>query len=183
MQQPSDPGDRFAGVSERNTADSLLRTAQQHHVALSGMADTKASILITVSSIVLTLAIGKLGDQSLRLPLAMLVVFTLVALFLAILAVLPGYRRALPDEGRLPPGFNLFFFGHFHALPRARYLDEVAAVLRTPGGPYAAWANDIYSLGCYLAHRKYRYLRYSYLFFLTGFVLATLTQGLRLLLG
>jgi hypothetical protein len=37
-------------------------------------------------------------------------------------------------------------------------------------------ANDIYSLGTYLAHHKYRYLRGSYLSFLTGFVLASVVQ-------
>ncbi len=36
-------------------------------------------------------------------------------------------------------------------------------------------------LGVYLAHHKYRYLRYSYLFFLAGFVLACVEQGWRLL--
>ena len=44
----------YAAVPERNTGDALLRTTQQHHVALSTMADTKANIIITVSSIVLT---------------------------------------------------------------------------------------------------------------------------------
>jgi hypothetical protein len=47
-------------VPERNTGDVILRTTQQHHVQLSVMADTKANILITVSSIILTLILGKI---------------------------------------------------------------------------------------------------------------------------
>jgi hypothetical protein len=37
-------------------------------------------------------------------------------------------------------------------------------------------ARDLYSLGYYLAHYKYRYLRLAYLFFLAGFVLASVVQ-------
>jgi hypothetical protein len=43
-------------------------------------------------------------------------------------------------------------------------------------------AADLYSLGTYLSRHKYRYLRYSYLCFLTGFVLACSVQALQLLL-
>jgi hypothetical protein len=170
----------FADIPERGTTDNLLRTTQQHHVVLSSMADTKANIIITVSSIVLTLALGRVGDPTLRLPVLTLTAFTLVALLLAILAVLPKYRPPKLIDGKLPPGFNLMFFGHFAQLPRQRYLAEVSRALAKDGSPYAFWAGDIYSLGSYLAHHKYRYLRLSYLFFLAGFVLACLERGWQL---
>ena len=48
---------------------------------------------------------------------------------------------------------------------------------------YETMARDLYSLGYYLAHFKYRYLRWSYLFFLAGFVIATLLQLWRLVVG
>ncbi|MGA9422594.1 MAG: Pycsar system effector family protein [Rhodanobacteraceae bacterium] len=167
----------FADIPERGTADNLLRTAQQHHVVLSSMADTKANIIITVSSIVLTIALGRLEDPALRLPVLTLTAFTLVALLLAILAVLPKYRPPKLPDGELPPGFNLVFFGHFAQLSRTRYLAEMSRALASDGSPYATWSRDIYALGWYLAHHKYRYLRYSYLFFLAGFVLACLERG------
>ena len=171
----------FARIPERNTGDNLLRTAQQHHVALSGMADTKANIIITVSSIVLTLSLGRMNDPDLRVSVLILAGFTLVALLLAILAVLPKYRPLKLKDGEIPPDFNLLFFGHFAELPRERFLTEMARALQPDGSPYATWANDVYSLGVYLAHHKYRYLRYSYLFFLAGFVLASAEQAWRLL--
>ena len=73
------------------------------------------------------------------------------------------------------------FFGHFAELPRERFLLEVSRALQPDGSPYANWAKDIYALGTYLAHHKYRDLRYSYLFFLAGFVLACAEQFWRLL--
>ena len=103
MDEQLSPAGAFARIPERNTGDNLLRTAQQHHVALSGMADTKANIIITVSSIVLTLALGRMGDPELRVSVLILAAFTLVALLLAILAVLPKYRPIKVGADPLPP--------------------------------------------------------------------------------
>lgn len=181
MSDDAKPPLTYSQVPERSTADNVLRTAQQHHVQLSAMADTKANIIITVTSIVLTLSLGRLADPALRLSVLILASFTLIALLLAILAVLPKYRPLRLKGDELPPNFNILFFGHFAELPRERYLAEINKVLMPDGSPYKTWASDIYSLGIYLSHHKYRYLRYSYMFFLTGFVLACLVQGWQLL--
>jgi hypothetical protein len=182
QRNPADIEDLFAQVTERNTADVMLRTTQQHHVSLSAMADTKASIIITVSSIVLTLTLGKFDQPELRTSVVTLTVFTLLALLLAILAVLPKYRPLNLKTTELPVHFNLLFFGHFAELQRERFLAEIAKTLKPNGSIYKMMAKDIYSLGSYLAHHKYRYLRFSYLSFLTGFIAASLEQLWRLLL-
>jgi hypothetical protein len=166
----------FTGVPERNTGDAILRTTQQHHVQLSQMADLKANIIITVSSIVLTMTLARVDDPALRASAITLIVFTTLALLLAILAVLPKYRPLRLRTETLPPQFNLLFFGHFAELSRERFLAEIAQSMKPDGSVYEAMAKDIYSLGYYLAHHKYRYLRLSYLFFLSGFILASLAQ-------
>jgi len=181
MPTPEEIAALYAQVPERNTGDAILRTTQQHHVSLSTMADTKANIIITVSSIVLTLSIGKLDQPELRTSVIVLMGFTLLALLLAILAVLPKYRPFRLTTVELPPNFNLLFFGHFAELTRERYLAEIARTMKPDGSIYSAMANDIYSLGYYLAHHKYRYLRLSYLCFLAGFMLASLMQLWRLI--
>jgi hypothetical protein len=169
----------FAAVPERSSGDHLLRLVQQHHVQLSTMADTKANIIITVSSIVLTLVLGRMQDPEFRAGMIVLAVFTLIALLLAILAVLPKYRRTTRISGPLPPEFNVLFFGHFAGLDRERFLAEVAQKMM-PGVAYETVVRDVYSLGTYLAHYKYPYLRLSYLFFLAGFVLACVVQAIHL---
>lgn len=180
MDEPSSVSEAFSRIPERNTGDAMLRTAQQHHVVLSSMADTKANIIITVSSIVLTLSLGRIGDTDLRPAVQTLAAFTLISLFFAILAVLPKHRSLRVGSGDFPENFNLLFFGHFADLPRERFLREIAAAMKPDGSVYETMANDLYSLGWYLAHRKYRYLRYSYLFFLAGFVIACVEQAWRL---
>ncbi len=170
----------FASVPERSAADHLLRLVQQHHVQLSMMADTKANIIITVSSIILTLALGHAVDAEYRLAMAVLGVFTLIALLLSILAVLPKYRNFAQFEGRLPPQFNILFFGHFASLDQDRFLRELADAMR-PSRPYETVARDVYGLGRYLAAHKYPWLRLSYLFFLSGFVCACAIQAVHII--
>ncbi len=172
----------YAAIPERNTGDVILRTAQQHHVALSSMADTKASIIITVSSIVLTISLGRMGDPALRASVLTLTGFTLAALLLAILAVLPKYRplRLKPGQA-LPPHFNLLFFGHFAELDQERYLREMSERLKPDGSVYLSMAKDVYSLGSYLSHHKYRYLRLSYICFLTGFIASVVIEAAHLM--
>lgn len=177
-------GDRepFYGILGRNTADYSIMAAQRHHVMLSHMADTKANIIITVSSIVLTIALGRMNDPELRVSMLTLAGFTLVALLLAILAVLPKYRpMRLKDPTQLPPHFNIMFFGHFSEVSREQFNRLWADALRTDAAVYENLCNDLYSIGLYLARHKYRYLRWSYLFFLGGFLVAATEQAIAML--
>jgi len=165
----------YAALPERNTGDVLLRTMQQHHVALSTMADTKANILITVSSIILTLVLGKMNEPVLRGAMLTLAGFVLIALLLAVVSILPKYRPLrIEKDAALPANFNLLFFGHFAELPRDRFLIEIADKLKPDGSVYETMARDVYGIGFYLAHYKYRFLRLSYLFFLGGFLCSCL---------
>ena len=67
-------------------------------------------------------------------------------------------------------------------ISRERYLEEVAKRMRADGSAYTLMANDLYSLGYYLAHYKYPYLRWAYIFLLSGFVVAGLTEATLLLI-
>lgn len=167
---------RFSRVAGRNTADYMMRTAQQHHVQISVMADTKANIMITVSSIILTLSLAQLDDSRMRAALLTLCGFTLISLLLAILAILPKFGKVELEGEALPPGFNLLFFGHFTAMDRDRFLDQLAHVLEKDERIYEALARDVYSIGVYLDRWKYRYLRWSYLFLLSGFVVTSIVS-------
>jgi hypothetical protein len=172
--------DPFLGILGRNTADYSIMSAQRHHIQLSRMADAKANIIITVSSIVLTISMGRLNDPELRLSMVTLAGFSMAALLMAILAVLPKYRPLrLEDPTKLPSHFNIMFFGHFAEIPRDQFCRLWADALRTDAAVYENWTNDLYSMGIYLARHKYRYLRFSYVFFLTGFLVAAVELAVR----
>jgi hypothetical protein len=160
------------GVQARPSADSLLRTAQQHHVTLSVMADTKASLLITISSIVLTIALSRAGDPNLRPALLTLASACLLSLLLAVIAVLPTF--APQKKGGSP---NLLFFGYFGRMPEQEFVEEIAEVLRSDALIYETAIRDIHGLGAYLYRKKYRFLRFAYVALLVGFLLATVVEA------
>ena len=171
-------------VQARNTVDVILRTTQQSHTQISVMADTKANIVITISSIVLTLTLSRMGDPTIRPAILTLTAFTLGALLLAVLTVLPQFHRVENREGEeLPQDFNLLFFGHFTTLSLERYQGEMRKILKDDGEIYDAAIKDIYEQGQYLQTKKYAYLRYSYLSLLIGFVAAFLIQVGSIALG
>lgn len=161
----------FGALRSRPTLDYALRTVQQTQTQLSAMADTKASIMITVCSIVLTVGLTRFQDPILRWPVVLLTGATLLSLLFAILAVMPATGFPQTRDGSIDasaPWFNLFFFGHFAELPRERFEEMLAEVGRDDARIYAMLARDIYGQGLVLARKKYRMLRWSYASFLIG---------------
>jgi|SRR5687767_733820 len=167
--------ERFSDVRPRPSVDHLLRTVQQHHVHLSALADTKAGLIITISSIVLTIALSRAGDPQLRAALLTLAVACLLALLLAIFAVLPTFAPSRGAKGGAVRR-NLLFFGHFAALTEEEFLDEMEKVITDDTLLIESALRDIYALGVYLYRKKYRLLRMSYVALVTGFILATLVE-------
>lgn len=169
-----EPRQRFGNVKPRSSVDNLLRTIQQHHVQLSLMADTKASILITISSIVVTIALSNSAKPQLRPALLTLAAACLFSLLLAVIAILPNFR---PRGAAGQPGRrNMLFFGHFATMSEDDYMAEIERALENDAILYETAVRDIHSLGVYLYKKKYRFLRFAYVSLITGFVLATIVE-------
>lgn len=161
-------------VRPRVLLDTMLRTAQQHHVQLSAMADTKASILITISSIVLTIALSRAEDPVLRPALLTLAAASLLSLLLAIIAVLPTFAPRAIHRGEMRR--NLLFFGHFGEMSEQEYLRQMEPLLHSDTLIYEAMLRDLYGIGSYLYRKKYRFLRFAYVALLAGFIFATAVE-------
>ncbi len=158
-------------VRPRVHLDTMLRTAQQHHVQLSAMADTKASILITISSIVLTIALSRASEPILRPALLTLAAASLLSLLLAIVAVLPTFAPRAVHRGEARR--NLLFIGHFGELSEQEFLRQMEPILHSDTLVYEAMLRDLYGIGSYLYRKKYRFLRFAYVALLAGFIIAT----------
>lgn len=172
------PAGTFAEIRSRGTLDYALRTIQQTQNQMASMADTKASIMITVCSIVSTIGITRFDMATHRWPLLILIVGVLTALLFALLAVLSSLAAPRTVDGSLDvesASFNLFFFGHFANLPRHRFEAMLADVAQEDARIYAMLARDIYGQGIVLARRKYRMLRWSYVVFFAGMLATALS--------
>ena len=155
-----------------NEVNYLLQQTRAHHAQLSSMADLKANMLLTMASIVVTLAAPQAMKAGSQLPLLVLIGFSLLTILLAAYAVMPKvpFRPGAnhPPVNLQDPRFNLLFFGDFTSLTYAQFETEMERVMNDPSLTYEAQVREIYTLGCYLAHKKYRYLRLAYTTFIVG---------------
>jgi hypothetical protein len=146
-----------------------MRAVHFHHVQLSSMADMKANMLLTMSSVVLTLCLPQVVRYNHLWPLYILIGFCLLTICLAAYAVMPKLPPAnLPPPDPLDPSFNILFFGDFTRLSQAQFEASMEEILNDPSRAYGAQVREIYLLGTFLAKKKYRFLRLGYLSFITG---------------
>ena len=159
----------------RNAVDNIFRLNHVNQTRLSLMADAKANIMITVASVVFSIAIANLDNELMRWPLLTFALGCFFSLIFAIFAIIPktDYPKDVTgDIDRKSPIFNPLFFGHFAHLPIDEYKDDYAETLMTDDSVYDALAGDIYGQGKVLALRKYKFLKWSYMSFLLGMISA-----------
>ena len=171
-----DDNNPFSKVPEDRTAvDNILRVNHGNQMRLGLMADAKANIMITVASVVFSVAIANLDNELVKWPLLTFAFGCFFALLFAIFAIIPktDYPKDVTgDIDRKSPIFNPLFFGHFAHLPIDEYKDDYAETLMTDDSVYDALAGDIYGQGKVLALRKYKFLKWSYMSFLLGMISA-----------
>ncbi|HEY4149751.1 MAG TPA: Pycsar system effector family protein [Chitinophagaceae bacterium] len=159
--------------------ETMFRISSANHQRLSDMADNKAHIMITTTSIILSVVLSvllrKLEDNPyLIFPTVLLLIICVVTMVFSILATRPS----------IPPGrftqqdieqkkVNLLFFGNFYRMSYNEYLDGMKAMMNDRDFLYGSLIRDVYSQGVVLG-RKYRLLRIAYSVFMFGIVAAVL---------
>jgi len=160
--------------------DHFLRQTRVHHVQLSAMADVKANMMLTVASVVLTFSVGYLTDPAFQWASLTLIMFCMATIIAAIYSTMP--RVSAPPKpgksGATDPNANPLFFGTFVHMSYEDYCDTIEHALNDPNETVELMVREIYTLGCFLAHRKYRYLRWAYLIFLVGLLTSGFVQAL-----
>jgi hypothetical protein len=151
--------------------DHMMRQTRSHHQELSSMADLKANMLLTVASVVITLAATRIAAPELRWAILVLLPFCLITIGLSAYATMPAAYTAGGGRNQPRPGdagFNLLFFGHFSQMSYDDYSTAMEALMNDPSRTYEAQLREVYTLGLFLATKKYRALRMAYLSFITG---------------
>jgi len=162
--------------SER-AVSTVFRIVAQSQNNLSQMADSKANILISVNSIILSIVIGTvfkdlLTDSNLQIPVIILVTVCVLAIVFSILATRPNVTSGtFTKEDIANKKTNLLFFGNFHKMGYPDYDWAMTELLSDKNYLYSSMIKDTYFLGIVLA-KKYRYLRIAYNIFMYGLILA-----------
>lgn len=175
--------DKAKGSRPDRGIETMFRTTSHNHVMLSQMVDNKASILITINSIILSLIVSVLirkleENPNLVLPTVLLVGVCLATMVFSILASRPNVSSGkFTKEDIRNKRTNLLFFGNFHAMDFDDYYWGMNEMMKDGEYLYGSMIKDVYYLGRVLG-KKYQYLRIAYSIFMYGFVIAILAFGI-----
>jgi predicted metal-dependent HD superfamily phosphohydrolase len=172
--------------TERGIA-TVFRIMAQNQANLSQMADSKANILISVNSIILTIIISTLftkleTNSNLQIPVILLVTVCVTAIVFSILATRPNVTSGtFTKEDIANKKTNLLFFGNFYKMNLPDYDWAMTEMLNDKNYLYSSIVKDNYFLGIVLA-KKYRLLRIAYNIFMYGLIIAMLAFALAFIL-
>ena len=172
--------------SERGIS-TVFRIVAQNQNNLSGMADSKANILISVNSIILSIIVSTLSTKiqenpNLLIPFILLVLVCVTAIVLSILATRPNTNHGTFTQDDIKQKkTNLLFFGNFYKMSLPDYDWAMQEMLGDRDYLYSSITKDNYFLGVVLA-KKYRFLRYAYNVFMYGLVITMLAFAVAIMI-
>lgn len=150
---------------------TFFRAIYRNHINLSAIADTKANIMISVNSILISVLITFLSYRNIAetqpMILVPVIVFLVVGLSSLVFAVLSARPKITSNKNNKK--INIAFFGSFVHLTEEAYQKKMHEVLSDGSLLYSNMVNDLYYLGKVL-DRKYRYLSIAYNIFMLGLV-------------
>ncbi|MEM8975670.1 MAG: Pycsar system effector family protein [Pseudomonadota bacterium] len=156
-----------------NHAIHLVRTAQTQTLALSSMADNKASILIGATFVVFSMSVTQLFGNGVTWSVMALTATAFFSALFAVLSVIPSVPKAPEDRAH----FNYLFFGHYVSMDSTEWADEMLNRFETDESLYRTMLKDIHQGGQVLARKKYKYLNYAYRTFVGGVFITWLVFG------
>lgn len=155
--------------------DHMLRQTRMNLVAFSQMADTKANIILSLASVLLSLSLTQITNPSLTLSIAGLDLFLLITVFFALLTVIGKIKVFDRRKHSVnDPDYSPLFFGNYGDIPYEEYARNFEETMNDPDATYEILVKDIYFAGAYLLRTKYRYIRLAYLCFFTGLIVSTI---------
>ncbi|MBD2768545.1 HD domain-containing protein [Hymenobacter sp. BT664] len=179
--------------------ETMFRTMYGNHMKLSDMADKKASMMIQLNAVLISVIITYLGAKMgktgalaplmgnnpvLSIPVSILLATALGSVTTAILSAQPDVTafKWLKKSPQIATNrrVNLLFFGNFTKLSLDNFQGGMREIMRQKEAIYTNMITDVYYLGEVLS-RKYNLLRTSYTIFMVGLILTALSFAIALL--
>jgi len=160
---------------------TMFRSTSKNHYTLNRMVDGKASIMISVNAIILSLIIGgAFQSQGIEAEFSMDLLPNICMLITAIFSIIFAVVSILPDnthgkftkEDIMDKRGNLLFFGNFHNMNFADYEWGILEMLSDQEYLYSTMIRDIYYLGKTL-QKKYWAIRISLYVFIVGLIISS----------
>ncbi len=161
---------------------TLFRTMSRNHYNLIRMVDAKASIILTVNSIIISLMFGVvyLAPENqkgvLEIGAKFLLNFGMASMVFALIAMLPHrYNKATQNGYR-----GSLYAANFSKLSFEEFQEEMQRVIANGNSVYTEMINDLYYLGKSISWKQRLIFISTFLFLigLVGAILHTLSHGI-----
>ena len=161
--------------------DTLFRVTLGNHTRLSGIADSKANILLSVNAIIISIALSSIipkldspKNAHLVIPTFIMLMSSVITIIFAILSTRPKVTTGVfTREDIEAKKINLLFFGNFYKMPLEEYDWAMNEMMKDRDYLYSTMIKDLYYLGLVL-QRKYKLLRIAYNFFMIGIIITVI---------
>jgi HD superfamily phosphodiesterase len=159
--------------------ETMFRLTSKNHFTLSSIADNKASTLISISALIISIIVSVLvrrlqEDPHLIFPTVAILLTLMGTIIFAVLSTRPKVTSfTITREDVTQKKGNLLFFGNFINMPVEDYEWSMKELMEDRDYLYNNLIRDIYYLGVVLG-KKYRYLRYAYNIFMYGLVVSVI---------
>ncbi|MFB9076840.1 Pycsar system effector family protein [Flavobacterium procerum] len=162
--------------------DTLFRVTLGNHTRLSGIADSKANILLSVNAIIISIALSSIipkldspKNAHLVVPTFIMLMSSVITIIFAILSTRPKVTSGFFTRGDVEAKkVNLMFFGNFYKMPLEDYDWAMNEMMKDRDYLYSTMIKDLYYLGLVL-QRKYNLLRIAYNFFMVGIIITVIS--------
>jgi ABC-type multidrug transport system fused ATPase/permease subunit len=155
------------------TVETMYRTTMANHIRLSEMADSKAGLMVSINSIIISIMTSFLvhefaANPRLLMPTILLVVVCLLTITFALLSTKPSIKHQKNSE---VDKLDLFFFGDYVHLSLKEYKKAMIEMMENDIELRESLIENIYAQGKVI-DRKFKLLGIAYLIFMYGFPLA-----------
>jgi hypothetical protein len=156
--------------------ETLFRSAYRVQMDLTGLADNKANMMISINGIIISIIIASVAPKLdsnpwLLIPATVMLTGTLVSIIFAIIAARPRVSSthiALEDLEHSKG--NILFFGDFATLTSEEFTGGMMELIGDKTVVYETMIHNLYGLGSVL-RKKFRLLQAAYTAFMIALVL------------
>jgi hypothetical protein len=159
--------------------ETMFRSAYRVQMDLTGLADNKANMMISINGIIMSIIIASVAPKLdanpwLLIPTTVLLVGNLVSMIFAILAARPRVAHDPAHAGipgpAVPHAGNILFFGTFANQSEDEFVQHMEEMMEQKNLVYETMIRNIHGLGAVL-YRKFVLLQYAYSSFMVALIL------------